>query len=132
MASTIQNGQTCLEARGMTERHTEMARSDYNRENQYSEVHPNAISDGDPKGKGTQHGGHGDYLPDCTKPTGMIDYSNFDTFNGGGQWDIEGRNGIGGRKWAEARSLYNREDQYSLAVVDTSENVKDGQWVNKS
>ena len=53
------NGQTCLEKRGMTERHEEIARSDYNIENQYSATHKDAISDGDTKGKGTNHGGHG-------------------------------------------------------------------------
>ena len=86
--ATIQNGQTCLEARGMEERHNEIVRSDYNLNNAYSSTHPNAISDGDVKGKGTQHGGHTHFLPDCTKPTTTIDYSNFDTFNGGGCYDI--------------------------------------------
>lgn len=30
MATTVQNGQTCLEKRGMEERHEEITRSDYN------------------------------------------------------------------------------------------------------
>ena len=30
MANTVQNGQTCLEKRGMEERHVEITRSDYN------------------------------------------------------------------------------------------------------
>ena len=34
MANTVQNGQTCLEKRGMEERHVEITRSDYNIENQ--------------------------------------------------------------------------------------------------
>lgn len=58
MATTIQNGQTCLEKRGMEERHTEITRSDYNIENQYSATHKDALSDGDAQGKGTGHGGH--------------------------------------------------------------------------
>ena len=126
----LENGQTCLENRGIDEREKELARSDYNQNNQYSEGHPDAISDGDPLGKGTQHpGGTKDILPDCSKPLNMIDYSNFDTFNGGGSYDIQGRNGIGGRERSLARSLYNAENQYGANLVNTSENVAQGQYV---
>ena len=128
MASTVQNGQTCLEKRGMEERHQEITRSDYNIENQYSATHQDAISDGDPQGKGTGHGGHTHFLPDCTKPTTTIDYRNFDSENGGGYYDIEGRNGISGRKRAMAISIYNKETQYGPTLVDTTENVSDGQY----
>ena len=128
MASTVQNGQTCLEKRGMEERHEEITRSDYNIENQYGPTHPDAISDGDAQGKGTGHGGHTHFLPDCTKPTTTINYSNFDSENGGGYYDIEGRNGISGRKRALAISLYNKEIQYGPTLVDTSANVADGQY----
>lgn len=128
MASTVQNGQTCLEKRGMEERHEEIVRSDYNIENQYGPTHPDAISDGDPQGKGTGHGGHTHFLPDCTKPTTLINYSNFDSENGGGYFDIEGRNGISGRKRALAISMYNKEIQYGPTLVDTSANVAEGQY----
>ena len=128
MASTVQNGQTCLEKRGMEERHQEITRSDYNIENQYGPTHPDAISDGDPQGKGTGHGGHTHFLPDCTKPTTLINYSNFDSENGGGYFDIEGRNGISGRKRALAISMYNKEIQYGPTLVDTSANVAEGQY----
>lgn len=120
--------QSCLEKRGIEERKNEIVRSDYNIDNQYSASHPDAISDGDPQGKGTNHGGHGAWLPDCTKPTGMIDYSNFDTINGGGLYDIEGRNDIGGRKRAMASSMYNQEYQYGANLVNTEENVMQGQY----
>ena len=126
--ATVENGQTCLEKRGMEERHQEITRSDYNIENQYSATHPDAISDGDAQGKGTGHGGHTHFLPDCTKPTTTINYSNFDSENGGGYYDIEGRNGISGRKRAMATSLYNKEVQYGPTLVDTSANVADGQY----
>ena len=53
--ATIINGVTCLENRGMEERHVEIARNDYNIEDQYGPTHPDAISDGDPQGKGTGH-----------------------------------------------------------------------------
>lgn len=129
--ATQQNGQSCLEKRGVDERHTEVVRSDYNKENPYygeNGFHKDAISDGDPQGKGTNHGGHTAFLPDCTKPTTTIDYSNFDTVNGGGEYDIDGRNGIGGRKRAMASSMYNKENPYGPNAVDTSRNVDDGQY----
>jgi hypothetical protein len=128
MASTVENGQTCLEKRGMEERHQEITRSDYNIEDQYGPTHKDAISDGDAQGKGTGHGGHTHFLPDCTKPTNMINYANFYSENGGGYYDIEGRNGISGRKRALATSLYNKETEYGPKLVDTSKNVADGQY----
>ena len=129
MATVTDNGQTCLEVRGREERNEEIVRSDYNINDQYSAAHEDAISDGDPQGKGTNHGGHLHWLPDCTKPTNMIDYSNFDTSNGGGQYDIEGRNGVGGRKAAFAMSMYNPETPYGATLIDTTANIADGQYV---
>jgi len=128
MANIRENGQTCLEKRGMEARHEQITRSDYNIEDEYSATHKDAMSDGDAQGKGTGHGGHTHFLPDCEKPTTTIDYSNFDTVNGGGYYDIKGRNGIGGRDRALATSLYNKEAQYGPTLVDTSKNVADGQY----
>ena len=128
MAITVQNGQTCLEKRGMDERHNEITRSDYNIENQYGPTHKDALSDGDAQGKGTGHGGHTHYLPDCTKPTTRIDYSNFDTENGGNCYDINGRNGVGGRNWSKINSMYTEENPYGANSVDTSANIDDGQY----
>lgn len=126
---TQQIGQTCLEKAGMTERHEEITRSDYNIENPYTATHPNAVSDGDAKGKGTLHGGHTHWLPSCNGvANNRINYSNFDSENGGGCYDIEGRNGISGRKRALASSLYNKEAQYGAKLVDTSANVAEGQY----
>jgi hypothetical protein len=59
----------------------------------------------------------------------MINYSNFDTDGGGGLYDIKGRNEIGGRERLMAISIYNKENQYGPALVDTSLNVADGQIV---
>ena len=123
--------QTCLEKRGIDARHEQIVRSDYNIEDQYGPTHKDAISDGDPQGKGTNHGGHTHFLPDCNQPTTTINYSNFDTFNGGGEYDIKGRNGIGGRERALASSLYNNENSYGPTSVDTSANVNDGQYVSE-
>jgi len=123
--------QSCLEKKGIEERKEHIVRSDYNIEDQYSSSHKDAISDGDPNGKGTGHGGHTHSLPDCSKPTGMIDYSNFDTTRGGGLYDIEGRNGVGGRNYLKTISLYNENYQYGANLVNTEENVNQGQYQMK-
>lgn len=120
--------QSCLEKRGIEQRAIEIVRSDYNENDQYNANHSDAISNGDALGKGTQHGGHSHYLPDCNKPTSMINYSNFDTTNGGGLYDIEGRNDIGGRRKAMVQSLYNQDYQYGANLVNTEENLKQGQF----
>lgn len=120
--------QSCLEKRGIDERNSEIVRSDYNIDDQYSASHKDATSDGDILGKGTNHGGHTHFLPDCNKPSTTIDYSNFDTFNGGGKYDIEGRNGVGGRRKAMASCLYNQDHQYGLSLINTELNIQEGQF----
>lgn len=132
MANTVQNGQTCLEKRGMEERHQEITRSDYNIENQYSSVHQDSISDGDVQGKGHPTiKGHSHYLPDCTKSVGEINYSNFATSPEdqiGGKLDIDGYQDRPGRKTQMARSLYNYQEPYGANLINTSDNVNDGQY----
>jgi hypothetical protein len=118
--------QTCLEKKGIEARHESLVRNDYNLNDEYTSTHPNALSDGDPKGKGTGHGGHTYSVPDCNRPT-SIDYSNFDTENGGGLYDIEGRNGNGGRNFLITINNYNKENPYGANLVDTTLNVSDGQ-----
>ena len=121
--------QTCLEKRGIPARASALTRNDYSKFDEYNETHPDALSNGDPQGKGTGYGGHTHSIPDCNLPTSMINYSNFDTEGGGGLYDIEGRNEIGGRNRLMAISMYNKENQYGLGLVDTSLNVADGQIV---
>ena len=118
--------QTCLEKTGIESRNETLVRNDYSKTDEYSDKHKNALSDGDVKGKGTGHGGHTHSVPDCTKPS-SIDYSNFDTEHGGGAYDIEGRNGVGGRNFLKTISVYNENFQYGETLVDTSANVADGQ-----
>lgn len=120
--------QSCLEKRGIDERNTEIVRSDYNKNDQYSSTHSDALSTGDAQGKGTGHGGHTHFLPDCNKNSTTIDYSNFDTSNGGGCYDINGKDGIGGRDWSMAVSMYNKETPYSASLVETDQNVSEGQY----
>jgi len=126
----LENGQSCLEKRGIDERQKETVRSDYNKENEYGPTHPDALSDGDPLGKGTG-GSHTHFLPSCDKPTNMIDYSNFTTSPDsqiGGLYDIEGRNDVGGRKKAMASSLYNYQNQYGANLINTEQNIAEGQF----
>ena len=126
----LENGQSCLEKKGIDERNQEIVRSDYNSENTYGPTHADALATGDVQGKGVG-GSHTHFLPDCTKPTNMIDYSNFSTspdMQIGGLYDIEGRNDVGGRNKALASSIYNYEHPYGADLVNTSENVAQGQF----
>jgi hypothetical protein len=118
--------QSCLEKKGIEARTESLVRNDYDRIDYYSDLHSDAIGNGDPLGKGTMVGGHTHSTPDCSKPS-SIDYSNFDTMNGGGLYDIEGRNGIGGRNFLLNISKYNSEHEYGRGShsIDTSAN--DGQ-----
>lgn len=120
--------QSCLEVKGLEARNELLVRNDYTRNDEYSGNHPDAQSTGDPQGKGTGVGGHLFSIPDCTRPS-SISYSNFDTERGGGLYDIEGRNGTGGRNFLMNISMYNRERDYCGLNVDTTENVRDGQIV---
>ena len=118
--------QSCLEVRSMEERHEEIVRNDYNRENIYTELHPNARSTGDSKGKGTGHpGGMKVLRPNCSGVLNVIDYSNYDTAissEPGNNTDNEARNK------ALVRSLYNMDKKYSAELIDTSSNIREGQY----
>ena len=125
--------QTCLEKAGITERHDEIVRSDYNIENQYSSAHKDAISDGDVQGKGHPTvQGHTHWTPTCDGTTNnMIKYDNFATSpedSIGGKLDIEGYMDRPGRKTQMARSIYTYENQYGANLIDTTVNVNDGQY----
>lgn len=119
--------QSNLEKKGFEKRPELMVRNDFQQTEPYNAEHPDALSTGDPQGKGTGHGGPTDFLPNYGAVG--INYSNFDTTNGGGQYDIEGRNDIGGRLKLINRSLYNQNNAYGLNSVDTSKNIIDGQVV---
>lgn len=123
--------QSNLEIKGIEERHNEIVRSDYNTNDAYSESHENAISNGDVKGKGTNNGGHQHYIPDYSKPSTLMNYSNLDTTKGGGKYDIEGRNGYGGRDRLVQINIYNKDNSYGPNSVDTTNNINEGQYVLK-
>ena len=130
--------QTCLEVRGIAERNTEITRNDYTKADVYSSIHPDALSTGDPQGKGSGHGGHTHSIPNCSLPKTLMDYSNFDTHaqNIGGSYDIgeggqsyNGRNG--GRVFLKTISLYNENNAYASDnnIVDTTMNIQDGDQI---
>lgn len=133
-----------LEIESMNARHIMEVRSDYQRTNQYSEVHPDALApdysggqgrvhtmqDGTTYtlGKGTGHGGHSHYLPHASGTIGVFNYSNFDTAissNAGNELDNAARNA------ALTRSLYGPNNAYNVGpnAIDTSMNVLEGQFV---
>lgn len=115
---------SCLETYSMAERHIEEVRSDYQRTNQYSATHPDALATGDAQGKGTGHGGHSHWLPNCTSQIGVFNFSNFDTAiaSGAGN-DADNAARLQTLTW----SLYNDANPYGF--IDTTANVLEGQFV---
>lgn len=113
--------QTYLEINGIDSRNKSIVKNDYTENIEYSALHTDAIGNGDPLGKGTTIGGHTHSTPDNNKPT-SINYSNFDTKNGGGLYDIEGKSGVGGRRFLMNISKYNSENEYGAHLIDTSSN----------
>jgi hypothetical protein len=129
MALDLKDGQSCLEAQGIEERNTEVVRNDYNKTDEYGPSHPNAIADGDPLGKGT-HDGYNTLVPDCSKGKTMIDYTNFNSHSeAGGSYDIQGRQGIGGRNASLVINKWGANKEYGANSVNSSENVNDGQYI---
>lgn len=110
--------QSKLEKVGIERRNEhELVRNDIQKNKPYSAEHPYAKStEGQPLGKGTTNGGG----PTHVNPR-------LDIENGGGEYDINGFPGRdGGRKWLQAISLYNKENQYGPNSVDTTANIEDG------
>lgn len=132
--------QTCLEKIGVDRRPIDRARNDYYSGDEYSKDHKDALSDGDSRGMGTGHPGHGHYTPDCTKAimtdngvvSSPIDYSNFDTNNGGNSYDINGREGIpnSGRNALLNINNYNRDIAYGKGYVTINVRQDEGQYIN--
>lgn len=122
--------QSRLESEAIDKRHELEVISDYQKNtNEYSEQHQDALSNGDPQGKGTGVS-MGYSVPGQTTNKG-INYANIATNSGGGLYDIEGRNGIGGRRYLETINMYNAENSYGVDSVDTSKNVAEGQFIVK-
>lgn len=119
--------QSCLEIISMDERHEEIVRSDYNIEDKYNGLHKDALADGDVQGKGTGGGGTMHYLPDCSSymGTSTFRYDDFDTAvssNAGNNTDNTAR------LTSMVRSLYSAENPYTEVRIDTSANIREGQF----
>ena len=66
-------------------------------------------------------------IPNCRGSIGVINYSNFDTaISSGAGNDCDNA----ARQRSLSRSVYNDANEYSLRLVDTSLNVREGQLVN--
>ena len=117
--------QSCLEIVSMDARHEQEARSDYQRDNQYSALHPDAMAaSGNGKGVG---GEHSHWLPNCRGTIGVINYSNFITdINSGAGYDCDNI----ARNKSVARSLYSGNNRYSQLSVKTDKNMRERQFVN--
>lgn len=123
MATIKENGQSYLEQEALDLRHEQMARSDYNPNDEYSAQHQDALATGDEKGKGTgDFAGHGWIVPNMTIPRGQMS-GMFNTDEGGNDCDYAAREVM------TARSLYGPNRQYGIDVmVNTSINREEGQY----
>ena len=125
--------QSNLEKIGIERRNEhELIRNEIKRETPYGPDHDLAQwhegEDGHPVGKGTNSGGHQHSLPrEYNSLTKNQIRPQIDTENGGGSYDIHGRNGVGGRKYLQTISLYSKEKPYGLDAISTEENIEDGQ-----
>ena len=130
--------QTQLEKDGLKIRAGEQVRSDvvtsnipnntYNKSDEYSARHKDALADGDTRGKGTGHGGHTHSVPNFSLPKNLYNYSDIDTSDKAGDaYDQNGRNGLGGRRFLQTINIYGPNNEYGPNIVDTSANVADGQ-----
>ena len=125
-----------LESKGIEQRHDLIDRNRYtnNDDNKYGIGHEDSVSNGDALGKGDPNssGGHGHTIPNVGVASTSINYSNtINTYsnNIGGLYDINGRNGIGGREKLMNMSLYNKNRPYGIDSIDTSSNRSDGQII---
>jgi hypothetical protein len=122
--------QSRLEQEAITSRNNLLVKNDYQKgeDTEYSVNHKDALSDGDVKGKGTGMPMGIAQLPGASGSKG-INYSVINTQAGGGKYDIEGRDGKGGRKSLTLSNLYGPTNPYGAESLDTSANVKEGQIV---
>lgn len=85
---------------------------------EYGENSEDILSrEGEPLGKGTGKA-MGYAVRNTSAPKTQISYSNVDTKNGGGDYDINGRNGVGGRKRLMLMNQFNATAEYSEDSVE--------------
>lgn len=117
--------QTRLEREAIESREELLVKNDYQRgDNEYSENHPDAKSDGDPLGKGVGTAATPYLLPN--EKASKTSYTpTIRTDDGGGGLDVAQRNLLKGI------NIYSALNAYGPDSVDTSKNVADGQYVVK-
>ena len=85
---------------------------------EYGENSEDILSrEGEPLGKGTGKA-MGYAIKNGSAPKTQISYSNVDTKNGGGDYDINGKNGVGGRKRLMLMNQYNATAEYGEDLVE--------------
>lgn len=115
--------QTNLEKDGIVQRGTLELNNDYKANtNVYTAGHRDTMSDGDPQGKGVNMAGHQFTLPDHNLVGAGISRSNFNSDNGGGEYDIHGYGGHDGRLAQTTHNIYSKVNQYP-GTIDESGNV---------
>lgn len=79
---------------------------------EYGETSEDILSrEGKPLGKGTGVA-MGYAVKDSSAPKTRINYSVLDTKNGGGEYDIKGKNGVGGRERLILMNEYSKDNEY--------------------
>lgn len=112
----------------------ELVRNDYRKNNKYDEEHKYAQSrpdstDHPERGKGTNESDFTPFRPH--EKTGIV--NQIDTTNGGGAYDVYGRNGSGvqvgysGRNYLKTINLYNENNAYGKDSVEIDTMI-DGQF----
>lgn len=135
----LKTKQSALGYFGAEEREKELVRNrEYSKgELEYKETHKNALSNPDkPLGKGVSNSDHQAYTPILDVEQKKYQKDNYNrnsinTSNGGGLYDIKGRNGDGGRERLVKINLYSKENPYGDGSIDMEENLNDGQYFVK-
>lgn len=115
--------QTRLEREAINTREDLLVKNDYQRgDNEYSENHKDAKSDGDPLGKGVGTAATPYLLPN--EKASKTSYTpTIRTDDGGGGLDVAQRN------YLKEINTYSQLNAYGVDSVDTSKNVAEGQYV---
>lgn len=135
----LKKRQSALEASAIEERNKELVRNrEYSKgELEYKDTHKNALSNPDkPLGKGVSNSDHQAYIPildieQKKHQKNNYNRSSLNTSEGGGLYDIKGRNGDGGRERLVKINLYSKENPYGNDIIDMEQNLNDGQYVIK-
>ena len=138
--------QSNLERIGIDEREREFIASPYkyDEQNPYSATHPDALSDGDTKGKGSGKSMSALSIPTVkgthksTKGTFGVTIDTDIDSKIGGKYDIEGTKGVSGAFQGDAGrdflvggglNMYSEKNEYGQESVDTTKNITGQYWV---